>query len=73
VDAVEAAGPRPPRHRALAQAEQLQLVKGNHPMLALREPRNPHVDRKLNTLVALWLPDVLSLILHRPGSVPGPG
>ena len=63
VDAVEAAPPRPPRHGALAQAEKLQLVKGNHPMLPLRKLPDPHIDRKVNTLVALWLPNVLTFFV----------
>jgi len=71
VDAVQAAGPCTLRHGALAQAEQLQLVKGDNPVLAVREGRDLHVDRKLNTLGDLWLPNVLSLVLHRNSSVPG--
>jgi hypothetical protein len=42
-------------------------------VLPLRERRDSHIERKLNTLGDPWLPNVLSLVLHRPGSVPGGG
>jgi hypothetical protein len=49
VDAGEAAGGDPLSYAARAQAAQLQLGKGDHPVLALGELTDPRVPRGFGT------------------------
>jgi hypothetical protein len=45
VDSVKAAGFDPLSHRACCQASQLQLTKGDHPVLTSRELPDTHIAR----------------------------
>jgi hypothetical protein len=40
-------------------------------VLAVRQRRDLHIDRKLNTKATTYVVNVLSLARHRNGSVPG--
>jgi hypothetical protein len=59
VDAGEAAGGHSVPDGPRAQAEKLQLGKGDHPVLAFRETANPYVQRGFLTLRRTYRRNVL--------------
>jgi hypothetical protein len=71
VDAVEPATGGPVLNGSCTEAELPQLAEANHPVLPIRQNRDFDIDRKLNTKATTCVANVLSLILHRYGSVPG--
>ena len=71
VDAVQPTAGRAVLNGSCTEAELPQLPESHHAVLAVRERRNLHIQRKLNTKATTCVVNVLSLILHRNSSVPG--
>jgi hypothetical protein len=70
VDAVEAAAGRAVLNGSCTEAKLAQLAEAHHAVLSRRDRRDLHVERKVNTKATTLVADVLSLVLHRYGSVP---
>jgi hypothetical protein len=71
VDAVQPAAGRAVLNGSCTEAELPQLSESHHTVLPIRERRNLHIQRKLNTKATTCVVNVLSLLLHRYCSVPG--
>jgi len=71
VDAVQPATGRAVLNGSCTEAKRPQLSERHHPVLAVRERRNLHIQRKLNTKATTCVVNLLSFLLHRPRSVPG--
>jgi hypothetical protein len=71
VDAVQPATGRAVLNGSCTEAELEQLAESHHAVLPVRERRNLHIQRKLNTKATTCVVNVLSLVLHRYCSVPG--
>jgi hypothetical protein len=70
VDTVEAAPSGPVADRSGAEAKPPQLLEAHDAVLALRKRRDRRIQRKLNTRRTTCGRNVLSLVRHRPLSVP---
>ena len=71
VDAVQPAAGRSVADSSCTEAKIPELSERDHAVLPVRERRNLHIQRKLNTKRTRCGRNVLSLILHRNSSVPG--
>ena len=48
-----------------------QLAEAHDAVLSRRDRRDLHIERKINTKATTFVADVLTLVRHRSGSVPG--
>ena len=71
VDAVEAAAGGAVLNGSCTEAKLAQLAEGYHAVLSRRDRRDLDIERKVNTKATTFVDDVLSLVLHRYGSVSG--